>query len=78
MKTQRGNLSVSAYTRQEFVVILTFNACFINCRWYFSISAMFSEPHTAHPYVNTGLIRQSKRDLEKQLVEMKCAYPKLI
>ena len=27
MKTQRGNLPVSAYTTQEFVVILTFNVC---------------------------------------------------
>ena len=38
MKTQRGNLPVSAYTKQEFVLILTFNVCFINCRWHFSIS----------------------------------------
>ena len=60
MKTLRGNLPVSTYTTQEFVVILTFNVCFINCRWHFSISVMFPEPHTAHPYVNTGLIRQSK------------------
>ena len=42
---------------------------------------MFPEPHIAHPYVNTGLMRQSKvqkYDLEKQLGEMKGAYKKKI
>ena len=60
MKTQRGNLPVSAYTTKEFVLILTFNSSFMNCRWHFSISAMFPAPHTSHPYANTGLLRQSK------------------
>ena len=43
---------------------------------------MFPEPHTAHPNINNGFQLGSQKiqkyDLEKQLGEMKFAYPKLI